>query len=210
MILHECSINIVAFGTLKNQKRKRRWYFEKNRENYTLTGQEGEEAEGGEEAEEKEEEVPPRTVFRSVFFLCACSGSSGVSRARCSTRGRGRPFERFKRKKNVVGRRRRRRRRRSALEFCLALCRSVLCVHAAVLAVPRVHGAAAFLDVCERSWCFENRQLERTLHAEKANATGSARRRRRRRQLRFLLLGSPCSMTWKLAVSLARTVDQKA
>ena len=28
-------------------------------------------------------------------------------------------------------------------------------------------GAAAFLDVCERSWCLENRQLERTLQAEK-------------------------------------------
>ena len=80
MILHECSINIVAFGTLKNQKRKRRWYFEKNRENYTLTGQEGEEAEGGEEAEEKEEEVPPRTVFRSVFF-CVPAAVLAVSRA---------------------------------------------------------------------------------------------------------------------------------
>ena len=91
MILHECRINIVAGGILKNQKRKRRWYFEKNREKYTLTGQEGEEAEGCEEAEEEEKEVPLSAVFRSVL-LCACSGSSGVSRTRCSTRGRGRPF----------------------------------------------------------------------------------------------------------------------
>ena len=79
MILHECRINIVAFGTLKNQKRKRRWYFEKNRENYTLTGQEGEEAEGGQEAEE-EEEVPPGQ-FSDQFFFCVPAAVLAVSRA---------------------------------------------------------------------------------------------------------------------------------